>query len=369
MLHLHRNLGQLRKERGLTQEDVAQFIGVTKAAVSKWETSQSLPDILLLPQLATYFGVSIDELLGYEPQLNQNQIQKLYQQLATDFSEQPYDEVIERSEALVKKYYSCYPFLMQVAILWLNHLELAPSAAAQQQRLQQIRDICQHILNYEIDFKINHGAVMIAAVADLQLGKAEEVIATLEPLLDPHQFAKQNEGVLIQAYQMAGQMEKAKNFTQVTMYQHLLALVGTATFDLQMNWENQERCAATLKRIDGLIELYQLQKLHPNSVAIYQYHAALAYVMQQQDEQALTRLALYVQAVEQLLDDDLLIHGDSYFDQLTTWIESAPLGKESIRNPKLVLASSLQTLEHPLFAKLQFKPEFQLQKLKLQKRG
>ena len=43
---------------------------VTKASVSKWETGQSYPDILLLPKLATFFNVTVDELIGYEPQLN-----------------------------------------------------------------------------------------------------------------------------------------------------------------------------------------------------------------------------------------------------------------------------------------------------------
>ncbi|MGL5383948.1 MAG: helix-turn-helix domain-containing protein, partial [Culicoidibacterales bacterium] len=70
MLQLHENLVKLRKIRGITQAQLAAFIGVTKASVSKWETGQSLPDILLLPQLAAYYAVSVDELLGYEPQLN-----------------------------------------------------------------------------------------------------------------------------------------------------------------------------------------------------------------------------------------------------------------------------------------------------------
>ena len=52
------------------QDELATFLGVTKASVSKCENGQSMPDILLLPELATYFDVSVDELLGYEPQLS-----------------------------------------------------------------------------------------------------------------------------------------------------------------------------------------------------------------------------------------------------------------------------------------------------------
>ena len=51
-----------RKQRGISQEVVADQLGVTVQAVSKWETNGSLPDILLLPKMAAFFGLSLDEL-------------------------------------------------------------------------------------------------------------------------------------------------------------------------------------------------------------------------------------------------------------------------------------------------------------------
>lgn len=56
-----------RKELGLTQEGLAQKLGVTNQAVSKWESGQSCPDIALLPALADLFGITIDELFGRKP--------------------------------------------------------------------------------------------------------------------------------------------------------------------------------------------------------------------------------------------------------------------------------------------------------------
>ena len=61
---------RIRAERcrgGYTQEELARRLGVTKAAVSKWECGQSAPDIALLPKLASLFSVTLDDLLGYEP--------------------------------------------------------------------------------------------------------------------------------------------------------------------------------------------------------------------------------------------------------------------------------------------------------------
>ena len=124
-LNFSRTITKLRHERNITQEELAAFVGVTKASVSKWETAQSLPDILLLPVLASFFDISIDELIGYEPQLSKEQIRKFYHTLAADFAVRPFEAVMEESRKLVKKYYSCYPFLLQMGILWLNHAPLA----------------------------------------------------------------------------------------------------------------------------------------------------------------------------------------------------------------------------------------------------
>lgn len=62
---LSKNIQRCRKERGLTQEAVAQKLGVTFQAVSKWETGQTMPDPVLLPELSRLLGVSLDKLFGY----------------------------------------------------------------------------------------------------------------------------------------------------------------------------------------------------------------------------------------------------------------------------------------------------------------
>jgi len=64
---LGKKITELRKEKGIRQEEMAEKLGVSPQAVSKWENDISCPDIMLLPQIAEMLGVSVDELLSKEP--------------------------------------------------------------------------------------------------------------------------------------------------------------------------------------------------------------------------------------------------------------------------------------------------------------
>lgn len=63
-MQLGKKIQELRNERKLTQEKLAVEMGVSVAAISKWENENSMPDIIMLCSLADFFGVSTDELLG-----------------------------------------------------------------------------------------------------------------------------------------------------------------------------------------------------------------------------------------------------------------------------------------------------------------
>ena len=58
-----KRIAHLRKEKGLTQEELAQHMGISPQAVSKWENDQTCPDISALPRLSKLLGVTVDELL------------------------------------------------------------------------------------------------------------------------------------------------------------------------------------------------------------------------------------------------------------------------------------------------------------------
>ena len=64
------NLVRLRKINQMTQEDIAEAVGVSRQAVAKWESGETIPDLEKCKLLAELFGVSLDDLANYEPEEN-----------------------------------------------------------------------------------------------------------------------------------------------------------------------------------------------------------------------------------------------------------------------------------------------------------
>ena len=82
----------LRKELSMTQEQLAQELGITAQAVSKWETGQSYPDITLLPKLAEVFHVRVDELLGVAQQQDEEAEEDASEDSASAPLDLPWDD-------------------------------------------------------------------------------------------------------------------------------------------------------------------------------------------------------------------------------------------------------------------------------------
>ena len=69
-MEFHEKLQELRKSRGLTQEELAEVLYVSRTAISKWESGRGYPSIDSLKEISNYFSVSIDELLSSEKMLS-----------------------------------------------------------------------------------------------------------------------------------------------------------------------------------------------------------------------------------------------------------------------------------------------------------
>ena len=79
-IYLSENIKRLRRENNLTQETLAEFLGVTFQSVSNWERGESYPDITILPEIASFFKVSIEELLGVNKSVDEEDIKRLLEE-------------------------------------------------------------------------------------------------------------------------------------------------------------------------------------------------------------------------------------------------------------------------------------------------
>lgn len=79
-INLAEPLRRLRTKHGITQETLAEFLGVSSQAVSKWERGDSLPDITMLPPLANYFGVTLDEFMNMDELRNREKLAEMKKQ-------------------------------------------------------------------------------------------------------------------------------------------------------------------------------------------------------------------------------------------------------------------------------------------------
>ena len=79
-LYIGANIKRLRQQKGITQETLAERMHVSAAAVSKWERGETVPDIGMVIPLATYFGVSTDELLGLDAAKMEEKIQAIIEE-------------------------------------------------------------------------------------------------------------------------------------------------------------------------------------------------------------------------------------------------------------------------------------------------
>ena len=77
MLHFKDKIKKLRKEKDMTQEQLAEYMGVSPQAVSRWETGATCPDIFALPALAELFGTTVDGLLGVDEKEKQKEIRSI----------------------------------------------------------------------------------------------------------------------------------------------------------------------------------------------------------------------------------------------------------------------------------------------------
>ena len=168
------NIRKFRKERKMTQEQLAEAMGVSVSAVYKWESGQSTPEINLILEMADLFNTSTDVLLGYE--WRNNHAASAHSRIVTLLKAKNYDEAITEAEKALKSYPNNFNIVYQSALLYLELGEVSEHREQNNRAIELLNHACELIAQ-------NHDDAVSEVSIRTQMAKAHLLLNNTEAAL------------------------------------------------------------------------------------------------------------------------------------------------------------------------------------------
>ena len=215
------NIRAYRKERGLTQEQLAEVLGVSVGAVYKWESRSSLPELRLIMEMADFFEISVDALLGYR--IKDNRLNAAVERL-WQASRSRDDDALSEAEKAIRKYPHSFDVMYAAA-----HLYYTFGAATRKgpwlRRAIELLDSARLLVSQCMDSRINESWLcgMIAEMHEMlgETGKALEMLKAYNP------GAIFNDRIGIMLLSAGGDPEEANNFLEDGFLRTISRLIQT----------------------------------------------------------------------------------------------------------------------------------------------
>ena len=353
-INIAKVIAKKRKEKGTTQDELARFIGVSKASVSKWETGQSFPDIVFLPQLAAYFNISLDELMSYEPQMADKDIRKLYEELADEFAIKPFEEVRNRCRAIVKTYFSCFSLLYHMGILYVNYSWPCKDDDQRISTIAEAKELFARVKAESDDLNLQCEALRMEATCEMMLDNPNALIDLLK---DANVWRNPKDVVLLsQAYAMTGRMQEAKTELQRSIFESTLGFINTIPAYLCLCADNPAHLEETCQRTMELIRLFNLKFLYPTLLMPFYLTAAQVFATNGNMERSLCMLEEYTAIAVSDIYPLKIIKGDNFFTLLDDSLKECTIMPRDEKSIKQSMAD--EVIENPAFAVLADDPRF-----------
>lgn len=169
-VQLGKKIKELRKAKNISQEVLAQYLGVSFQAVSKWENEMAMPDVAMVPAIAYFFGVSTDELFDYNRLEAEQNIEAICHEAYKYRDSNP-----ARSEEILRAGLKQYPGNEII----LNNLLYTMKAT---ERSEEMITICKSLIESTHDDEVRFDAIRILASIYHETGQQVLVEPTLEKL-------------------------------------------------------------------------------------------------------------------------------------------------------------------------------------------
>ena len=177
MMLIGSNLRRLRQQKGWTQEQLAAVFGVSPQAVSRWENDTAYPDITMLPGMAEFYGITVDELLGVEQSLRQQELNRIHNEVHALIA----DKKTEQAAMLLRESLRRYPNNGGLLIELCSVLTASESAEAAKEAIVIGEQLLQ---NADISLKAKSTVAVTLVYLYLKVGDRERAVQKVSSL--PH---------------------------------------------------------------------------------------------------------------------------------------------------------------------------------------
>lgn len=174
-MNIGTTIKKLRRERDITQEQLAEFLNISVSAVSQWESNKTAPDISTLPLLANIFEVSADVLLGIDVDSKERKIEEIFKSACEIAANGHHHEAVEILRKGLVQFPTSYKLMNMLAVQVYNYI----GTETEEERTEQVREvveICQKVLDGCTDNYIPNDAVSLVCQIYPKIGRREEAL-------------------------------------------------------------------------------------------------------------------------------------------------------------------------------------------------
>lgn len=290
VIKIGEKIRELRKKADVNQEKFAEYLGVTAQAVSKWEVEGCYPDIELLPSIANFFNISIDELMCFDVMKNQEKIDMIIKQAGPERSKNWFNgTLIDMFRNAVQEFPNNYDLLYCLA------KTLCFSKKPEEEKQKNLREsisICTRILSDCMDDNLRFRSLQVLARAYKDIGEKEKAIETANRL----PLARDSRDMILP--EILDEETKSNQIVQniwllSDMFEYLIENLANSKYK-----DNSEKRVELFKKLVSIEEI-----LHENNDYIYEtlrlravyYWLAEDYIKLKDYENALDCIELFAE--------------------------------------------------------------------------
>lgn len=163
-MKIHEIIRERRTALGMTQEQVASYLGVSAPAVNKWEKAVTCPDITLLPALARLLGTDLNTLLSFQEELTEQEIGRFLNELAKDAQEYGAEHAFELGMEKIREYPSCGPLILNVALTLQGLFALQPTERQVSSHTNEIEELYKRAAKSKDDRVCRQAKAMLVSI-------------------------------------------------------------------------------------------------------------------------------------------------------------------------------------------------------------